>query len=46
MNLKSGCFFLWMGSCKLTGFRYDKIHNIRATLVEALKKEFPDYGLT
>lgn len=26
--------------------RYDKIHNIRSTLVEALKKEFPDYGLT
>lgn len=26
--------------------RYDKQHNIRKTLVEALKKEFPDYGLT
>ena len=25
---------------------YDKQHNIRATFVEALKKEFPDYGLT
>lgn len=25
---------------------YDQIHNIRKTLVEALKKEFPDYGLT
>ncbi|XHG05258.1 Phosphomannomutase 1 [Aspergillus wentii] len=25
---------------------YDKVHNIRKTLVEALKKEFPDYGLT
>ncbi|KAK2738276.1 Phosphomannomutase [Myotisia sp. PD_48] len=26
--------------------RYDKEHNIRKTLVETLKKEFPDYGLT
>lgn len=26
--------------------RYDKEHNIRAKFVEALKKEFPDYGLT
>ncbi|EZF31903.1 hypothetical protein H109_04451 [Trichophyton interdigitale MR816] len=26
--------------------KYDKQHNIRKTLVEALKKEFPDYGLT
>ncbi|KAJ5911278.1 Phosphomannomutase [Penicillium subrubescens] len=25
---------------------YDKIHNIRRDMVEALKKEFPDYGLT
>ncbi|KAJ5785709.1 Phosphomannomutase [Penicillium pulvis] len=25
---------------------YDKIHNIRKDLVEALKKQFPDYGLT
>ena len=25
---------------------YDKQHNIRAQFVEALKKEFPDYGLT
>lgn len=25
--------------------RYDKIHNIRRDLVDALKKEFPDYGL-
>ncbi|EER24750.1 Phosphomannomutase [Coccidioides posadasii str. Silveira] len=25
---------------------YDKVHNIRKTMVEALKKEFPDYGLT
>ncbi|ORY69160.1 putative phosphomannomutase [Leucosporidium creatinivorum] len=25
---------------------YDKIHNIRSTMVEALKKEFADYGLT
>ncbi|KAF3481677.1 phosphomannomutase [Arthroderma uncinatum] len=25
---------------------YDKEHNIRKTLVAALKKEFPDYGLT
>ncbi|KAJ5385309.1 Eukaryotic phosphomannomutase [Penicillium concentricum] len=25
---------------------YDKIHNIRKTLVDLLKKEFPDYGLT
>lgn len=27
-------------------YRYDKQYNIRKTLVEALKKEFPDYGLT
>jgi phosphomannomutase len=26
--------------------RYDKEHNIRKQMVEALKKEFPDYGLT
>ncbi|CAI1966750.1 hypothetical protein SEUBUCD646_0F00160 [Saccharomyces eubayanus] len=26
--------------------RYDKVHQIRAKFVEALKKEFPDYGLT
>ncbi|AJV24889.1 BMC_2a_G0016800.mRNA.1.CDS.1 [Saccharomyces cerevisiae] len=26
--------------------RYDKEHQIRAKFVEALKKEFPDYGLT
>ncbi|KAI1906449.1 Phosphomannomutase 1 [Ophidiomyces ophidiicola] len=26
--------------------KYDKAHNIRKTMVEALKKEFPDYGLT
>lgn len=26
--------------------RFDKIHNVRKTLVESLKKEFPDYGLT
>ena len=26
--------------------RFDKEHNIRKTLVESLKKEFPDYGLT
>jgi phosphomannomutase len=26
--------------------RYDKEHNIRPPFVEALKKEFPDYGLT
>ncbi|BDD60562.1 Phosphomannomutase [Monascus purpureus] len=25
---------------------YDKIHHIREDMVEALKKEFPDYGLT
>ncbi|EDK37074.1 phosphomannomutase [Meyerozyma guilliermondii ATCC 6260] len=25
---------------------YDKIHNIRSTMVNALKKEFPDLGLT
>ena len=25
--------------------RYDTIHNIRRDLVDALKKEFPDYGL-
>ncbi|KAG0158772.1 hypothetical protein PDIDSM_6291 [Penicillium digitatum] len=25
---------------------FDKIHNVRKTLVESLKKEFPDYGLT
>ncbi|CAG8573183.1 12546_t:CDS:2, partial [Ambispora leptoticha] len=25
---------------------YDKIHKIRSQFVEALKKEFPDYGLT
>ncbi|KAK4863250.1 hypothetical protein LT330_002028 [Penicillium expansum] len=25
---------------------FDKIHNIRKALVESLKKEFPDYGLT
>lgn len=31
----------------LTGSRsYDKQHNIRRDMVEALKKEFPDYGLT
>ncbi|KAI8838318.1 eukaryotic phosphomannomutase [Chytriomyces cf. hyalinus JEL632] len=24
---------------------YDKIHNVRPKMVEALKKEFPDYGL-
>ena len=28
------------------GFSYDKIHNIRKDMVEALKKQFPDYGLT
>jgi hypothetical protein len=27
-------------------YSYDKIHNVRKSLVEALKKEFPDYGLT
>ena len=27
-------------------YSYDKIHNIRKNLVESLKKEFPDYGLT
>jgi hypothetical protein len=37
---------VWLGLCELTVFRYDQIHNIRKTLVEALKKEFPDYGLT
>lgn len=26
--------------------RYDKVHNIRKNLVEALRKEFADYGLT
>lgn len=26
--------------------QYDKEHNIRPQMVEALKKEFPDYGLT
>ncbi|KAL2003463.1 hypothetical protein VTN02DRAFT_3774 [Thermoascus thermophilus] len=25
---------------------YDKVHHIRRDMVEALKKEFPDYGLT
>ncbi|KKK24766.1 hypothetical protein AOCH_002219 [Aspergillus ochraceoroseus] len=25
---------------------YDKVHKVRETLVNALKKEFPDYGLT
>jgi phosphomannomutase len=25
---------------------YDKIHHVRSTFVEALKKQFPDYGLT
>ena len=25
---------------------YDKQHNIRAQMVEALKAKFPDYGLT
>jgi phosphomannomutase len=30
----------------LTSSSYDKIHNIRKTLVETLKKQFPDYGLT
>ncbi|KAI5474914.1 hypothetical protein MNV49_002197 [Pseudohyphozyma bogoriensis] len=25
---------------------YDKIHQVRAALIEAIKKEFPDYGLT
>lgn len=29
-----------------SGNSYDKIHNIRRDMVEALKKEFPDYGLT
>jgi phosphomannomutase len=27
-------------------YSFDKIHNVRKTLVESLKKEFPDYGLT
>ncbi|XP_018325482.1 phosphomannomutase [Agrilus planipennis] len=26
--------------------RYDKIHGIRKTMIEAIKKEFPDIGLT
>jgi len=26
--------------------KYDKIHNIRKTMIEAVKKEFPDIGLT
>lgn len=30
----------------LTRNSYDQVHNIRRDLVEALKKEFPDYGLT
>lgn len=35
------------GEAKLTGTcRYDKEHNIRKNLVDALKKEFPSYGLT
>lgn len=45
--------FVQLGFCErennsLTGLQYsfDKIHNIRQTLVESLKKEFPDYGLT
>lgn len=46
MNSKSGCFFGVYGFCRLTIIRYDKVHNIRKDLVEALKKEFPDYGLT
>jgi hypothetical protein len=28
------------------GYSYDKIHNIRRDMVDALKKEFLDYGLT
>jgi phosphomannomutase len=33
--------------CRLTDNvnSYDKQHNIRKDFVEALKKEFPDYGL-
>lgn len=26
--------------------KYDDEHRVRATMVEAIKKEFPDYGLT
>lgn len=26
--------------------KYDKIHKIRETFVESLKKQFPDFGLT
>ncbi|GAA5833025.1 hypothetical protein JCM11251_006483 [Rhodosporidiobolus azoricus] len=26
--------------------KYDKVHNIRPTMIAALKKEFPDWGLT
>lgn len=31
--------------CSDGGHRYDRVHNIRGPFVEALKKEFPDYGL-
>lgn len=27
-------------------YRYDKEHHVRANLVDALRKEFPNYGLT
>lgn len=40
-------FYVNGGDTRLTGTcRYDKEHNIRKNLVEALKKEFPSYGLT
>lgn len=29
-----------------SSFRYDAIHHIRRDMVAALKKEFPDWGLT
>lgn len=36
-----------VGVGRLTNIcRYDKVHNIRKDMVDALKKEFPDYGLT
>ena len=30
---------------RLEFFKYDQEHHVRATMIEALKKEFPDYGL-
>ena len=40
------CSIHWRGVLLTVACRFDKEHNIRKTLVESLKKEFPDYGLT